>query len=119
LKKRLRLTRQSDFRRILSRNRIFVGRALIAFALSREGPPTRIGISTSRKLRGAVARNRARRRLREVARLVLLAADSPLQRRGIPYDVVLIARPAAVELPFTALEAEARALLDLLASPAR
>ena len=120
MKKRYRLTRQADFQRVLGRNRIFAGRALIGFALAREGaPPGRIGVSASRKLRGAVERNRARRRLREVARRVLLAPDSPLMRRGIPYDVVLIARPAAAELPFPAVEAEARALLSRLAAPER
>ena len=119
MKKRLRLTRQSDFKRVLGRNRVYAGRAMIAFALARDSAPSRIGVSTSRKLRGAVARNRARRRLREVARRVLLAADSPLGGRGIPYDVVLIARPAAVELPFPAVEAEARALLERLSPPGR
>jgi ribonuclease P protein component len=89
---------------------------LIGFALARDQAPTRIGVSASRKLRGAVARNRARRRLREVARRVLLAPDSPLLLRGIPYDVVLIARPAAVELPFAAVEADAKALLERLSA---
>jgi ribonuclease P protein component len=115
LKKRFRLTTHADFQRVLGRNRVYAGRALIGFALARDEAPTRIGVSASRKLRGAVARNRARRRLREVARQVLLAPDSPLRSRGIPYDVVLIARPAAVKLPFAAVEAEARALLERLA----
>jgi len=117
VKKRFRLTRQSDFQRLLSRNRLYAGRAILGFASSRPQPPSRVGVSASRKLKGAVPRNRARRRLREVARQVLLAPDSPLTGRGIAYDVVLIARPAAVEVAFASLEAEARALLQRLAGP--
>jgi RNase P protein component len=37
----------------------------------------------------------------------LLGGDSPLRDLGIRYDVVLIARPAALEVPFTQLVAEA------------
>ena len=114
MKKRYRLTRRSDFQRVLGPNRVFAGQALIGFAVAREGLESRIGVSASRKLSGAVERNRARRRLREVTRRVLLAPDSPLRARGIPYDVVLIARPAAVKLPFSTVEAEARALLERL-----
>ena len=61
----------------------------------------------SRAIKGSVDRNRARRRLREVARQELIGADSPLLRVGIRYDVVLIARPAALEVSFADLRAEA------------
>ena len=67
----------------------------------------RIGVTVSRTVKGAVARNLARRRLREVARIQLLGPDSPLQQVGIRYDVVLIARPAALEASFADLQAEA------------
>jgi ribonuclease P protein component len=67
----------------------------------------RIGVTVSRTVKGAVDRNRARRRLREVARKELAGADSPLQRVGIRYDVVLIARPAVLEVSFADLRAEA------------
>ena len=58
-------------------------------------------------VKGSVDRNLARRRLRELARLSLLGGDSPLTGVGIRYDVVLIARPAALEVPFADLVAEA------------
>jgi len=54
----------------------------------------RFGLTASRKVGGAVARNRARRRLRALAREVL-AAHAPLD-----YDYVLIARPATVTRPY-------------------
>jgi hypothetical protein len=37
----------------------------------------------------------------------LLGSDSPLSSLGIRYDVVLIARPAALEVAFADLVAEA------------
>lgn len=61
----------------------------------------------SKAIKTSVERNRARRRLREAARLELLSPDSPLTRGGIRYDVVLIARPPALELSFAELRAEA------------
>lgn len=82
---------------------------MVAFAVPRDQGPIRIGVTTSRRVKGSVARNRARRRLREAARLGLLADSAP-GRTGIGYDVVLIARPAALELPFGDLEAEVTAV---------
>ena len=84
--------------------RVYAGRALVAFAVPGEAAESRVGVTVSRKIKGSVERNRARRRLREVARDRLLGPDSPLNGVGIRYDVVLIARPAALELPFAELE---------------
>ena len=64
-------------------------------------------MTVSRGIKTSVERNRARRRLREVARSGLLGPDSPLRQVGIRYDVVLIARPAALEVSFADLRAEA------------
>ena len=87
--------------------RFYSGRALVAFALPNQQVKSRVGVTVSRMVKGSVDRNRARRRLRELARLSLLSVDSPLSGVGIRYDVVLIARPAALELPFADLVAEA------------
>ena len=86
--------------------RIFSGRSLIAFAVLSEGIESRVGVIVSRNLKGSVQRNRARRRLRELARVSLLGPDSPLREVGIRYDVVLIVRPPAVHVPFVDLKAE-------------
>ena len=116
MKKRFRLTRAEDFTRLLRRRRLFGGRALVAFAEAREDGRIRIGVTCSREIKGSVARNRARRRLREVARTVLLAEDSGLPAQGIGYDVVLIARPSALELSLSDLQGEARAFVQRVAS---
>jgi ribonuclease P protein component len=87
--------------------RVFSGRALVAFACQNPAGGWRVGVAVSRKVRGAVARNRLRRRLREAARASLLGEDSGAGERGISYDVVLIGRPAAAELPLPVLTEEA------------
>ena len=115
MKKRYRLTRSQDFTRVIRARRVFAGAAVLGFAVGRDDGRVRVGVTTSRGLKGAVARNRARRRLRELARRILLAEDSPLRARGIGYDVVLIARGPALELPHADLQAEVGRLLDRLA----
>jgi ribonuclease P protein component len=56
----------------------------------------RLGFTCSRKVGNAVARNRARRRLREAARAVL-------PREAAGWDLVLVGRPATVVRPFALL----------------
>ena len=106
MKKRLRLTARSDFQRLLSGRRLYAGSSLVGFATPGRTDRTRVGVSTSRQIRGAVARNRARRRIREAVRLCLFGQDSNLGRVGISFDVVLIARPPAVTAAFTQIEAD-------------
>ena len=112
MQRRFRLRRRRDFQAVLAAGRVFAGATLVGFARpsgDAEGPP-RIGVSVSRRVRGAVPRNRARRRLREAARLHLVARLAPEGSAGATlgktYDVVLIARPAALTAPFSELERE-------------
>jgi ribonuclease P protein component len=94
--------------------RFYSGQAVLAFAVPRVGGSTRVGVTVSRMVKGSVERNKARRRLRELARQTLLAGDSAVTDVGIRYDVVLIARPAALRVPFADLRAEvAQAALKL------
>ena len=86
--------------------RVYSGRALLALAVPNDGPETRVGVTVSKQLRGAVDRNRARRRVREAARASLFEGDLSARHRGIRYDVVLIARPAALTLRFADLKEE-------------
>ncbi|MEO8743994.1 MAG: ribonuclease P protein component [Candidatus Dormiibacterota bacterium] len=107
MKRRLRLRRHGDFQQAIAGKRFYSGRALVAFAVPNQGEVSRVGVTVSRALKGSVDRNRARRRLRELARVSLLGDDSPLAGVGIRYDVVLIARPAALQVSFADLRAEA------------
>lgn len=67
-----------------------------------DGDPTiRVGFTCSKKVGNAVARNRAKRRLREVARLVLL------KHGKAGHDYVLIGRPkTTAERNFTDLQGD-------------
>lgn len=62
-----------------------------------DGAEPRYGLTASKKVGGAVVRNRARRRLRAAAEMMIPAhvADS--------YDLVLIARKTTVDRPFAGL----------------
>ena len=107
MKRRYRLRRQAEFQSAFTGKRLYSGRALIAFAVPSSADSSRVGVTVSRAVKSSVARNRARRRVRELAREKLLGPDSPLAGLGIRYDVVLIARPAALEMSFADLSEEA------------
>ena len=114
MKRRYRLRRQAEFQSAFAGKRLYSGRALVAYAVPSSGDANRVGVTVSRALKSSVARNRARRRVRELAREKLLGPDSPLASLGIRYDVVLIARPAALEVSVADLSAEtAQAALRL------
>jgi ribonuclease P protein component len=65
-----------------------------------DGGPPRVGFTVSRKVGGAVERNRVRRRLREIVRLSAAAGF----RGGSDY--VVVGRRAALALPFARLAAD-------------
>jgi ribonuclease P protein component len=81
-------------------------------ALWQRAVERRVGFAVSRQIRGAVARNRARRRLREAYRQI---------RPHMPVDVavVLIARPGAATRAFPDLVEDLRHLAAALTLPAR
>jgi len=93
-RRRARITRSGDFDAVYRRGRSAANRHLVVYAFSRDdrpaGAPARLGLSVSRKVGGAVERNRIKRVLREQ-----FAALSPGLPTGI--DVVVIARPGAAE----------------------
>ncbi|KIN70647.1 Ribonuclease P protein component [Sulfitobacter noctilucae] len=74
----------------------------------------RTGFTCSKKVGNAVARNRAKRRLREIARLAL-------PQLGLPgHDYVLIGRKGATaDLPFAQLQADFTAALSVLHGKSR
>src|SRR5437588_5459642 len=104
MKRRVRLRSQKDFQAALRGKRIFSGKGLVVLAVPSSADRSRVGVTVSRQVKTAVERNRARRRLREVARQLGLATDSAVPPRGIRYDVVLMSRPAALKLRFADLK---------------
>lgn len=108
-----RIRNRADFLRA-NRGRRQVTAGFILLARKRitdEGSPSvmRVGFTCSRKLGNAVRRNRAKRRLREAARLVLPGHG----RCG--WDYVLIGKPESTRsLPFDHLVRDLRIALDRL-----
>ena len=70
----------------------------------------RLGVTATRRVGGAVTRNRAKRRLREAARITL----PPLARPGCDY--VLIARAGTAERPWPRLLDDVKSALIRLAA---
>ncbi|CAK0779529.1 ribonuclease P protein component [Azospirillaceae bacterium] len=70
--------------------------------------PIRLGYTASRKVGNAVARNRARRRLRVLAREILVP------HAVLGYDFVLIARPETVLRPWSDLQTDLQTALRRL-----
>lgn len=84
------LRNRPDFLRAASARRHGAGSFLLqARARGDAAATVRVGFTASKKIGNAVARNRAKRRLREVARKLL-----PLHGRA-GWDYVLVARPEA------------------------
>jgi len=89
-----RLRQRSDFLAAARGAKVATAGFVLQALKRADGGPVRVGFTVSRKVGGAVERNRVRRRLREVVRLSA-AAD---MRSG--HDYVLIGRRAALSLPF-------------------
>lgn len=106
-----RLQRRHDFLNLNTQGRKFVTQSLIMLTTTSSAASEttcRLGFTVTRKVGGAVVRNRIRRRLREAARLTF----PEYARAG--QDYVVIARPAALHRPFPALQQELRFALTRL-----
>ena len=97
-----RLTRRAEFLKVAAARRKFVAPGLILQAAA--GPAAepaeaswRVGFTASRKVGNAVARNRARRRLRAASAEVL-----PVHAQA-GHDYVVIARAGTLTRPYQAL----------------
>jgi ribonuclease P protein component len=111
-----RLRANRDFQRVKLGGKAFRGHCCLVLALATPDEPTRVGIITSRRaVGGAVQRNRARRRLREIVRRRWLR----IPEQG--WAMVLIAQRAVLDAPHQDVADEVETLLGaagILAPPA-
>jgi len=97
------LPSRADFLRVTHHHKKHVTPGFILQVHHRDDKdPARVGFTASKKVGNAVKRNKAKRRLRELARLTL----KPLARPGTDY--VLIARAATLNRPFNRLQEDLR-----------
>ena len=95
-----RLKLRREFERVRKEGRAVRGGLLMLSVLPVDGEKRfRVGLITSRRVGGAVARNRVRRRLREIVR-----RNQQALKGGIWF--VVIARRSAAQTDSAALEAE-------------
>jgi ribonuclease P protein component len=95
-----RLVRPEEFVRVKSEGTAHRGRTLVLGVLAQEEEKLfRAGFVTSKRIGGAVVRNRVRRRLRDVVR-----TQQGRLREGFWF--VVIARPAAARASYDALKDE-------------
>lgn len=101
------LKENAVFRRLYHRGASAGNRYLVMYCRRNGSKVSRLGFTVSTKIGHAVVRNRVRRRLREVYR-----AQEKELRSG--YDIVVVARSAAVDAEFSALENSFRQLTEKL-----
>jgi ribonuclease P protein component len=114
--RRGRLSRSAEFERAYRQGRSHGNRHLVVYAFARSTTEdgARLGLSVSRKVGGAVDRNLVKRLLRE-------AFDAEAQLVPAGHDIVVVARPAALELAeregLEGMRAAQRELMEKAAAP--
>jgi ribonuclease P protein component len=108
-----RIGARRDFREAYEEGVKHHGRLVVVFARPRASGGVRLGLTATRKAGGAVVRNRARRRVREIFRRWAASV------KGVDVDLVVNISERAARAPFATLSSEVRALLSRAAADSR
>jgi len=98
-----RIRRRAEYQQVYERGVRFHSRYSTVSILPNQGGVGRLGIAATRKLGGAVQRNRAKRLIREVFRRNKIAAG---------FDVVVIPKRDLLDASLSTIEADYRTLLE-------
>ena len=102
-----RLRARAEFLAVQNAGRRVSARYVTLLGLPNTLGTDRLGIIASKRVGGAVSRNRAKRRLRELFRRAIDRGDRPM-------DIVAIARADIVDAPFALVETDFHAALRKL-----
>lgn len=89
-----RIRKRPEFQRVYEQGRKWHGRYLMLFVLANGRDTSRLGIAATRKIGGAVQRNLAKRRIREMFRTTDVPAG---------FDVVVVPKREFFEADWSAL----------------
>ena len=98
-----RIRRRPEFQRVYEQGIRAHGRLATFFVLPNDLPVGRLGIAATRKLGGAVSRNRAKRLIRDVFRRHKIAPG---------FDLVVVPRRELLDATLTAIEAEYKRTIE-------
>jgi ribonuclease P protein component len=98
-----RIRRRPEFKQVYDKGARVHGRYSTIFILPNNQGIGRLGIAATKKLGGAVQRNRAKRLIREVFRRNKIASG---------FDVVVVPRRELLEASLSAIEADYRSTLE-------
>ena len=104
LKRCFSLKRNKQFRQVYRKGKSVACRELVLIYAKNRSDMVHVGFSVGKKLGNSVVRNRVKRRLREAFR-----PNLPLLLPG--FDLIVIARDAARDAPFSSLADSLRYLL--------
>jgi ribonuclease P protein component len=97
------LTRSEQYTLVYKKGNSWASDLMVMKALPNQLAQSRYGFSVGRRLGGAVVRNRAKRRMREILHSLPLQAG---------WDIIFIVRPKAAAASFASLEKTVRGLLS-------
>jgi ribonuclease P protein component len=102
---RFRLTRSEDFKRVRQSGESHAHPLVVLVAQPNQSQEIKLGVTAGKSIGNAVARNRAKRLLREVMRPMI-----PTLASG--WDLILIARPKLADASLTETREAVTALLQ-------